>query len=122
MNRNDPNFRLAGMLGLAARGRMLSAGTELACDSVRSGNARILIVAHDASANTKKRAFNCAKYYETPCYEVAIDQNELGNAIGKKGATAVIAINDRNMTKGIEKLLNQMNEQRSEADADPREV
>lgn len=109
--------RLLGMLGLAARARMLSIGTDIACDSVRGGNAKLLIVAHDASENTKKRVFNCAKYYETACYEIPIGQNELAHALGKRGATAALSLNDRNMAKGITKLLDEM----SEAE-DPREV
>ncbi|MBQ3182543.1 MAG: ribosomal L7Ae/L30e/S12e/Gadd45 family protein [Clostridia bacterium] len=110
--------RLSRMLGLSARARMLSIGTDIACDSVRSGNARIVMVAHDASANTKKRAFNCAKYYETACYEIPIGQNDLGQYVGKKGAVSVLSLNDGNMAKGITKLLDEM----SEADITPREV
>ena len=94
--------RLARMLGLSARARMLSIGTDMACDSVRCGNARFLMVARDASDNTKKRAFNCAKYY----------------CVGKKGAVSVLSLNDANMAKGIKKLLDEM----SKADVTPREV
>lgn len=110
--------RLLRMLGLAARARMLSMGTDIACDSVRGGTAKLLIVAHDASANTKKRVFNCAKYYETACYEVPIGQNELAHHLGKAGAISALSLNDRNMAKGITKLLDEMNE----ADVSPREV
>ena len=122
MKSNDINDRLLGMIGLAARARMLAAGTELSCDSVRSGNARLLMVAHDASANTKKRVFNCARYYEVACYEIPIGQNDLGHAIGKKGVTSALAVTDSNMTNGIEKLLKLINEQTSEAVSKPREV
>lgn len=110
--------RLARMLGLSARARMLSIGTDMACDSVRCGNARFLMVARDASDNTKKRAFNCAKYYETACYEIPIGQSDLGNCVGKKGAVSVLSLNDANMAKGIKKLLDEM----SKADVTPREV
>ena len=110
--------RLIRMLGLSARARMLSVGSDIACDSVRAGNARIVMVACDASQNTKKRAFNCAQYYETACYEIPIGQNDLGQYVGKKGAVSVLSLNDANMAKGIRKLLDEM----SEADSDPREV
>ena len=90
----------------------------MACDSVRCGNARFLMVARDASDNTKKRAFNCAKYYETACYEIPIGQSDLGNCVGKKGAVSVLSLNDANMAKGIKKLLDEM----SKADVTPREV
>lgn len=110
--------RLSRMLGLSARARMLSIGTDIACDTVRSGNAKIVMVAYDASANTKKRAFNCAKFYETACYEIPIGQNDLGQYVGKKCAVSVLSLNDGNMAKGIKKLLDEM----SEADITPREV
>lgn len=115
--KNDAE-RLSRMLGLSARARMLSIGTDMACDAVRHGSARFLMVAYDASDNTKKRAFNCAKYYETACYEIPIGQSELGNCVGKKGAVSVLSLNDANMAKGIKKLLDEM----SEADITPREV
>lgn len=110
--------RLLRMLGLSARARMLSVGTDMACDSVRGGTAKLLIVAHDASANTKKRVFNCARYYETACYEVPVTVSELGHCLGKAGGISALSLNDRNMAKGITKLLDEMNE----ADRDPREV
>ena len=110
--------RLSRMLGLSARARMLSIGTDIACDSVRSGNAKIVMIACDASANTKKRASNCAKYYETACYEIPIGCNDLGNCVGKKGAVSVLSLNNADMAKGIKKLLDEM----SEADITPREV
>ena len=110
--------RLTRMLGLSARARMLSVGTDISCDAVRSGNAKFLMVACDASENTKKRAFNCAKYYETACYEIPIGCNDLGSCVGKKGAVSVLSLNDANMAKGIKKLLDEM----SEADITPREV
>ena len=90
----------------------------MACDAVRGGNAKFLLVAHDASQNTKKRAFNCAKYYETACYEIPVGSNDLGGCVGKKGAVSVLSLNDANMAKGIKKLLDEM----SEADITPREV
>ena len=115
---NVETERLSRMLGLSARARMLSIGTDIACDSIRGGNAKIVMVACDASANTKKRAFNCAQYYETACYEIPITQNDLGRFVGKKGAVSVLSLNDYNMAKGIKKLLDEM----SEADITPREV
>lgn len=110
--------KLSRMLGLAARARMLSVGADIACDVVRSGISKVVMVAHDASDNTKKRVFNCTKYYETACYEIPIGQNDLGHILGKRGACSALSLNDRNMAKGITKLLDEM----SEADNDPREV
>lgn len=119
---NDITQRLAGMIGLCARARKLAIGTDIAADAVRVGKAGLLMVANDASQNTKKRIFNCAKYYETPCYEIPLSTGDLGNSVGKKGNTAAIAVLDRNMIKGIEKILNEYNQETSKADIGSREV
>lgn len=114
--------KLTGMIGLAARARKLLIGTDIACDGVRFGKACLLLCSYDASTNTKKRVFNCAKYYEVVCYEIPVSINDLGHYIGKEGAIAAIAVTDRNMAKGITNLLDEINTEMSEAVSQPREV
>lgn len=97
--------RLGGMLGLAARARKIICGTDLSCDSVRAGTARLVLVASDASANTKKRITNCCIYYECECSQIPLTTFDLGNSVGKKGAVGVVALTDANFTKGIKKIL-----------------
>ena len=99
------NERLSGMIGLAARARCLISGTDLSCDSVRSGSARLVLVASDASANTKKRITNCCIYYECECSQIPLTTCDLGNSVGKKGAVGVVALTDANFTKGVKKIL-----------------
>lgn len=118
----ESNERLSGMIGLAARGRMLASGTDIACDNVRSGKSHLLLVSADASANTKKRVFNCAKYYESACYEIPLTPDLLGHAIGKESLISAVAVLNGNMAKGIMEFLDKMNAQTSEADSNPREV
>lgn len=110
MNNNNTGNRLSGMLGLCARARKLFIGSDIAVESVRGGRASLLLVASDASENTKKKVFNCARYYEVTCYEIPLGIAELGHCIGKEGNTAAVALQDRNMIKGIEKILNETNE------------
>ena len=97
--------RLSGMLGLAARARNIVCGTDLSCDSVRAGKARLVLVASDASANTKKRITNCCTYYECECAVIPLTTNGLGKSVGKKGAVGTVALTDANFTKGIKKIL-----------------
>ncbi|MBR5516254.1 MAG: ribosomal L7Ae/L30e/S12e/Gadd45 family protein [Clostridia bacterium] len=119
---NDITQRLSGMIGLCARARKLAVGTDIAADAVRSGKALLLMLSFDASQNTKKKVFNCAKYYEVPCYEIPITTADLGHCVGKLGNTAALAVLDRNMTKGILKILNEYNQETSKADQGSREV
>lgn len=119
---NDITQRLTGMLGLCARARKLAIGTDIATDAVRVGKAGLLMVAFDASNNTKKKVFNCAKYYEVPCYEIPVTIADLGHCVGKAGNTAAVAVLDRNMIKGIQKILNEYNQETSKADKGSREV
>ena len=97
--------RLGGMIGLAARARNIICGTDLSCDGVRSGTVRLVLVASDASANTKKRIKNCCTYYECECKEIPLTTYDLGNSVGKKGAVGVVALTDANFTKGIKNIL-----------------
>ena len=47
--------KLLGMLGFAARARKLVCGTDLCRDEIRRGKLQLVLVASDASQNTKKR-------------------------------------------------------------------
>ena len=114
----DPAFnaRLCGMLGLAARARRLAVGTELVTQTVRAGKAHTVIVAHDASDNTKKRIFNCCQYYECECLEAPISSSGLANAVGKTGLITTVAVTDAQMTKGIRKIYGSLPAQQDVTD------
>ena len=99
------SVKLLGMLGLAARARKLLMGTELVTQGVRSGKARMVIVACDASENTKKRVFNCCVYYECECREVPVTASDLASALGHSGSLTSVAVTDVHMAKGIRKIL-----------------
>ena len=106
---------LSGMLGLAYRGRMIVCGTDISCDAVRAGKAKILLVSKDASKNTKKRVFNCAEYYEVYCAELPLTSGQVSDCLGKSGLCAALAVTERNMANGIMKLINELNAKNSEA-------
>lgn len=108
---------LSGMLGLAYRGRMIVCGTDISCDTVRAGKAKIILVSKDASKNTKKRVFNCAEYYEVMCSEIPLTTKQLSDCLGKSGLCAAVALTERNMAKGIINLINEYNAKNSEDNA-----
>ena len=104
-NSDDTVKRLCGMLGLAARARNLALGAELTVQNVRSGRTALALVACDASDNTKKRVFNCCKYYECECREIPVDSDALAKAVGHTGLLTAVAVTDVHMTKGFRKIF-----------------
>ena len=69
------------LLGLCKRAGKLVAGEVAAEQAVRKKQAFLLILAQDASKNTKKKFTNSAVYYELPLAEIGTKE-ELGRAIG----------------------------------------
>ena len=70
---------------------------------VKSGRAYLVIVADDASDNTKKKFQNMCDFYEVPLYFYK-DKDTLGHAMGKE-FRASLAILDEGFAKGIRKQL-----------------
>ena len=69
--------KIYSLLGLAMRGRNLVSGEFQTEDAVKKGSAMLVIVAEDASANTKKLFHDKCSYYEVPVYEYGTKE-ELG--------------------------------------------
>lgn len=97
------NEKLAQMLGLTMRARKLISGEEQVLNAVRSGKARLVLLAADASANTAKKVTDKCRHYEVSCHTVS-DRYELGRAIGKE-ARVVVAVTDANLAENIQRLL-----------------
>ena len=91
------------MLGLAAKAGKVASGEFSTEKEVKSGNACLVIVAEDASDNTKKLFRNMCKYYEVPM-EIFATKEELGHWIGK-AYRASICILDEGFAKSIVKKI-----------------
>jgi ribosomal protein L7Ae-like RNA K-turn-binding protein len=87
------------MLGLAMKAGKVSSGEEMVLESVKAGKAHLVIIAADASDNTKKLFHDKCGYYDVPVIEYGT-KTELGWAIGKAERSS-IAIED----KGIAEVL-----------------
>ena len=121
-NYNELSKKLCGLLGFSARARNLICGSDLVCDAVRTGRTSMVLVASDASANTKKRVFNCCIHYECECREVPIKASELAHQLGNTGLTAAVALTDHHMIKGIRKVFEKFDTVKDTADRGSREV
>lgn len=97
--------RVLSMLGLATRAGKVAAGEFSVEKAVKSGRAVLVIVAEDASENTKKLFTNMCAYYRVPfCIYAAKDA--LGHAMGKE-VRASVALTDRGFADAVLKLINQ---------------
>jgi len=80
--------KILSLLGLAMRGKNLVSGELQTQEAVKKNTAMLVIVATDASPNTKKLFHNKCAYYEVPIYEYGTKES-LGQAIGKENRSSV---------------------------------
>ena len=103
--RDGTQQKLLSLLGFAARGRKLIAGTDLCRDSIRRGAAILTLVVSDASANTKKRIIDACKYFRSDMCVIPLTSAELSHQIGKTGEIMVVSITDIHFADGIAALF-----------------
>ena len=97
------NDKVISLLGLAERAGKIASGEFAAEKAVKTGKARLIIVAEDASDNTKKKFQNMCDFYEVPIYFYK-DKDTLGHAMGKE-FRASLAVLDAGFAKGIKKQI-----------------
>lgn len=97
-----PNKTL-GLIGLATKAGKTAGGEFLTEREVKSGRAALVIVAEDASENTKKKFQNMCEYYKVPIRFYG-DKDTLGHAMGKQ-FRASLAVLDEGLAKGIRKHM-----------------
>lgn len=95
--------KVLGTLGLAMKAGDVASGEFMTEKAIRDGVAELVIVAEDASANTRKKFANSCHYYRVP-YAVFGDKEMLGEAIGKS-FRASLAVTDKGFAKSIGKNL-----------------
>lgn len=95
--------KVLGTLGLAMKAKGVASGEFLTEKAIRDGLAYLVIVAEDASSNTKKKFFDSCTYYKIPYKEFG-SKDMLGKAIGKE-FRASLAITDSGFATLIGKNL-----------------
>ncbi len=101
--------KVLSLLGIAMRGRNLVSGEFQTEEAVKKNTAMLIIVATDASQNTKKLFHNKCSFYQVPIYEYGTKEI-LGRAIGKDSRSSV-GICDEGLADAIIKQL-EMEEKR----------
>lgn len=91
------------MIGLATKAGKTASGEFCTEKEIKTGKARLVIVALDASDNTKKKFRNMCEFYKVPMICFA-DKDTLGHAMGKE-FRASLAVLDEGFAKGILKHI-----------------
>ena len=97
------NNKVLSLVGLATKAGKIASGEFSTEKSVKTGKGFLVLVAADASENTRKKFSNMCEFYEVPIYFIA-NKEELGKFCGKE-FRASLAIQDENFAKALLKAL-----------------
>ncbi len=95
--------KVLSFLGLATKAGKVVSGEFATEKAVKEGSAFLVIVAEDASENTRKKFRNMCEFYEVPIYFYG-DKDTLGHAMGKE-FRASLAVTDAGFADGMKKKL-----------------
>lgn len=96
------NEKFFGMLGLAMRAGAAAVGEGKATAALRSGKAGVLLLAADASENTRKKFYDLCNYRKIPIVEIE-DRWLLGKTVGRTFAVT-IAVTNENFSRRLLEL------------------
>ena len=97
--------KVLSLLGLAARGRNVVSGEFSTEKAVKTFHAELVIVAEDASDNTKKLFRNKCTFYNVPFYMYS-KKADIGHSLGQEMRTSVAVLDDNFANAVIQKLNN----------------
>ena len=96
--------KFAGMLGLCAKAGKVSTGEFSSEKSIKSGKAKLCILAADASENTKKHFRDMCSYRQLPCVTVDAGKTELGHMVGRRDRTS-LTVDDTGFAESLGKII-----------------
>lgn len=90
---------ILSMIGLARKAGNVVSGEFSTEKAIKERKARLVIVADDASDNTKKLFTNKCAYYHIPLYFYS-DKDSIGRALGYEFRTS-LAVNDEGFANAL---------------------
>lgn len=90
-------------LGLCMKASLLVSGEFMVEKSIKDGSAKLVIIAEDASDNTKKKFRNMCEYRNIEFIEFS-DKHTLGKALGKE-VRATLSILDFSFAENIKSKI-----------------
>ncbi len=96
-----PQDKQLNLLGMAVRAGRLITGEELTVKAIQRNEAKLVVVASDASDNTREKLTNKCKHYNVPL-DIAFTADDISAAIGK--SRSICAFTDKGFAKSYLKL------------------
>ena len=90
-------------ISLAMKAGAVASGETAAEEAVRGGKACLIVLAENASDNTKKKFYNKSKYYGVPCIQFG-EKERFGRCIGKD-QRSVLAVTNESLAKALEEEI-----------------
>ena len=91
------------MVGIATKAGRTASGEFMTENAIKSGKAALVVLAGDASDNTKKKFMNMCEFYDVPI-RIYSTKDELGHAMGKE-FRASMAVTDEGLAQTIMKKM-----------------
>ncbi|MBP3378133.1 MAG: ribosomal L7Ae/L30e/S12e/Gadd45 family protein [Clostridia bacterium] len=88
-------------IGLCMAAGGVKVGFDLVLGEVRSGRAKFLIIANDASERTVKQLTDKCKYYGVKYYFSDFSSTDIADMIGKRSSCAAAAFTGRGPWKSV---------------------
>ena len=101
--------KLLNLIGLAKKAGKLEIGEEPVGAAARSRHARLILIASDASDNTRRRALHFGEAGECICLAIPPTKEMLGRALGRSSC-ALLAITDIGFAEAMAKKLAEADE------------
>ncbi|MBQ1516651.1 MAG: ribosomal L7Ae/L30e/S12e/Gadd45 family protein [Clostridia bacterium] len=95
--------KVTGFLGLIRRAGKLVIGCDPVVQSMADGKSKLVVMASDISANTKKVILRNNELYNVKLVTLPISKEELSIAVGK--SAAVISVEDEGFAAGLLKKI-----------------
>jgi len=95
--------KILSMIGMAYKAGKVVSGEDPVRKAIRGKTVKLLIIAEDASDNTKKRFINSASYYHVP-YFIYLTKEELSDSLGHK-IRSVASITDEGFAMHLINLM-----------------
>lgn len=99
----DDQGEVLSLLGLALRAGGAATGIRASRDAVRSGVARLVLTAGDASETQLEKVLGLARERDVP-HRVVADRGTLGRALGSSSISAVAVTNPSLAERILEQL------------------